>query len=76
MRLTRLLRLVDEHTLDPTAARRVGTLLMRSATVDVVDAAVVDIAAPGDEILTSDPKDLGLLAEAAGKQLTITRVST
>lgn len=76
VRLVRLLRAVDERSLDPATARRVGVLLLRSATADVVDAAVVDSAVTGDEILTSDPKDLALLAEAAGKRLTITRVST
>lgn len=76
VRLDRVLQAVDERSLDSDVARRVGALLVRSATVDVVDAAVIDSAAPGDEILTSDPKDLALLAEAAGKRLTITRVST
>ena len=75
-RLARLLQAVDEGSLDSSAARRVGALLMLSATVDVVDAAVIDSAMPGDEILTSDPGDLAVLAEAAGKRLTITPVST
>lgn len=76
VRLTSLLRGVDERSLDPATARRVGALLTASVTVDVVDAAVIDSAVSGDEILTSDPKDLALLAEAAGKRLRITRLST
>lgn len=76
VRLTRLLRGVDERSLDPATARRVGALLTRSATADVVDAAVMDSAAPGDEILTSDPGDLAVLVEAAGKRLRIIAVST
>lgn len=71
VRLVRLLRGVDERSLDPAAARRVGGLLGRSATADVVDAAVIDCASSGDRVLTSDLGDLALLAEAAGKQLAI-----
>lgn len=74
VRLIRLLRGVDERSLDPSAARRVGDLLMRSATADVVDGAVIDGATSGDRVLTSDPGDLTALAEAAGKHLTIVTV--
>lgn len=74
VRLVRLLRGVDERSLDPGVARRVGDLLMHSATADVVDGAVIDAAAAGDRVLTSDPGDLITLAEAAGKQLTIVGV--
>jgi hypothetical protein len=42
--------------------RRSGSGLARS---DAVDAAVVGLAADGDDILTSDPGDLRALAEAA-----------
>lgn len=71
VRLVRLLRGVDERSLDPDAARRIGDLLARSETIDVVDGAVVDVAVSGDEILTTDPGDLADLADAAGKHLTI-----
>jgi hypothetical protein len=43
-------------------------------TVDVIDAAVIDVATNGDEVLTSDPQDLAVLAYAAGKGLTIIKV--
>jgi hypothetical protein len=72
--LVRLLRGVDERSLDQSAARRVGQLLAAAATVDVIDAAVVDVATNGDEVLTSDPKDIAVLANAAGKSLTIIKV--
>lgn len=72
--LVRLLRGVDERSLDQSAARRVGQLLAASAAVDVIDAAVVDVATNGDEVLTSDPKDVAVLANAAGKSLTIIKV--
>src|ERR671923_2550800 len=69
--LVRLLRGVDERSIDQSAARRVGQLLGAAATADVIDAAVVDLATNGDEVLTSDPQDLAVLANAAGKSLTI-----
>ena len=36
---------------------------------DVIDAAVVLLAAHGDEIVTSDPEDLRALCEVAGVQV-------
>lgn len=72
--LVRLLRGVDERSIDQSAARRVGQLLGAAATADVIDAAVVDLATNGDEVLTSDPQDLAVLANAAGKSLTIIKV--
>lgn len=71
VRLVRLLRGVDERSLDPAVARRVGELLGDAGSADVVDGSVVDSAVSGDEVLTSDPGDLAVLAEAAGKRLTI-----
>ncbi|CAN5814802.1 hypothetical protein BH11MYX3_BH11MYX3_10360 [soil metagenome] len=52
--------------LDERLGRRAGTLLARTGTSDVVDAAVVLLAEDGDWILTSDPQDLAPLVEAAG----------
>jgi hypothetical protein len=72
--LVRLLRGVDQRPLDQPAARRVGQLLGAAATVDVIDAAVIDVATNGDEVLTSDPQDFAVLANAAGKGLTIIKV--
>jgi len=43
-----------------------GALLGRARRSDVIDAAVVLLAADGDSILTSDAEDLELLAEKAG----------
>jgi hypothetical protein len=40
-------------------------LLARSGQSDAIDAAVVCLAADGDDILTSDPDDLHALAQAA-----------
>ncbi|MGH9156125.1 MAG: hypothetical protein ACRD1K_09915 [Acidimicrobiales bacterium] len=44
-------------------------------TNDVVDGTVIDISRDGDEILTSDPGDLRLLAASEGKAVVITLVS-
>jgi hypothetical protein len=60
--------------LDEALGRRTGMLLRAAKTRDVVDAALVALAADGDEILTSDPQDLVPLAEAAGKDVEIVPV--
>ncbi|MDQ6726044.1 MAG: hypothetical protein M3066_07775 [Actinomycetota bacterium] len=75
VRLATLLRGVDERHLTSAQARRVGRLLRRARTADVVDGTVVDIATDGDEILTGDPDDIRALAAAAGKRVLVTRVS-
>jgi predicted nucleic acid-binding protein len=72
--LARLLRGVDEVELSQPRARAIGLLLRASATSDVVDASVVDVAEDGDEILTADPDDITPLAIAAGKTLIVTPV--
>ena len=47
--------------------RAAGVLLARARRSDVIDAAVVLLAADdGDVVITSDPLDLAVLAEAAG----------
>jgi len=75
VRLGRLLRGIDERSLDPSAARRIGELLGSARTADVVDGSIIDMAILGDEVLTTDAADLADLAEAAGKQLTIVPMS-
>ncbi len=57
---------VDVAPLDDRLGRRAGVLLGRAGASDVVDAALVLLAADGDQILTSDPDDLRPLAAAAG----------
>ena len=59
--LERVLGGIDVQPLDSEAARRVGHLLASSRTSDVVDAALALLPAPGDEVMTSDPKDLRTL---------------
>jgi hypothetical protein len=62
----RLLAGTDVAALDDSLGRRAGLLLARSGHSDAIDAAVICLAADGDDILTSDPGDLRSLAEAAG----------
>jgi hypothetical protein len=65
--LARLLAGVDVVPLDEDLGRRAGVLLARSGARDVIDAAVVLLAAADlDEILTSDPRDIAALVAAAG----------
>lgn len=73
--LAKLLEGVDEAELSRARARSVGALLARTKSVDIVDASLVEMAADGDEILTSDPDDILRLARASGKTLIVTRVS-
>ena len=54
--------------------RRAGVLLGRTKTSDVLDAAVALLATDGDEILTSDPKDLRPLVKATGAHVDVIRV--
>jgi hypothetical protein len=63
--LARLLAGVQVAGIDDSLGRRAGMLLARSGRSDAIDAAVVCLAADGDDILTSDPGDLRALAEAA-----------
>lgn len=73
-RLALLLRGVFEVELTAEQARRVGTLLGKARLRDVVDGSVVDAAADGDEILTTDPNDIGVLARSGGRNVIVTRV--
>lgn len=73
-RLARLLPALKVFPLDEALGRRVGALLARARRSDVVDAAVVLLAADGDSILTSDPDDLEPLAFAAGLHVEIVPV--
>ncbi|HEY1695840.1 MAG TPA: hypothetical protein VGG39_26920 [Polyangiaceae bacterium] len=73
-RLARLLPGLTVVPLDADLGKRAGVLLGKTRTTDVVDAALVLLAAHTDRLLTSDPEDLARLAEAAGLELEIVRV--
>jgi hypothetical protein len=70
--VARILNACDIEVLDEGRAKRVGALLAKSRTSDVVDAAVVLGAADrGDRIVTSDPEDIERLVAACGIKLSV-----
>lgn len=72
--LARVLPAVEVVALDDAFGRRAGALLGRTRGSDAIDAAVVLLAADGDTILTSDPRDLKTLAAAAAVHVDIVRI--
>ena len=64
-RLARALLGISVVPLDNDLGRRAGVLLARVGLVDAIDAALVALCRPGDQVLTSDPDDLAALANAA-----------
>ena len=73
-RVARLLSGSVVVSLDEALGRAAGDLLARSGGRDVIDAAIVLLAADGDEILTSDAEDLTALAAASGTQAELVEV--
>lgn len=69
--LSRVLSSVDVFPLDAELGKRAGVLLGQAGAKDVIDAAVVLLAADDDLIITSDPGDLRPLAAAAGTHVEI-----
>ena len=65
-KLARLMPALHVGAIDEPLGRRAGVLLGRARKNDVIDAAVVLLASDGDVVLTSDPRDLKALADAAG----------
>lgn len=71
-RIALLLQACEIEVLDERAAKKVGALLAKSRTSNVVDAAVVLGAADrGDRIVTSDPEDIERLIAATGIKLSL-----
>lgn len=73
-RLARVLAGVLVAPLDDGLGRAAGALLAVAHASDVIDAALVMLADDGDEILTSDPDDLVLLAQACGLHVEVVRL--
>jgi hypothetical protein len=73
-RLARLLAMIDVRGTQLAEARAAGELLAATGTSDVVDALVALLPVPGDQVLTSDPGDLGVLVEARGLPVTVVLV--
>ena len=72
--LARLLPALEIASLDAALGQRAGVLLGRSRMPDVIDAALVLLAADGDILLTSDTDDLAPLAAAAGLHIDLVPV--
>ncbi len=77
--LSRALRHCDEVPLDGATARLAGLLLSRTRTTNVIDATVALTAdalnrTTNTIILTSDPGDIKLLAEALGSRIRLETV--
>ena len=64
--LARVLSGVGIEGLDKDDGKRIGELLARTGSADVVDAHVALLTAPGDVVLTSDPDDVRALLRACG----------
>jgi predicted nucleic acid-binding protein len=72
--LHRFLRGCEIVDFDEPSAHRVGALLGKAGTSDVVDASLVDMAiARGAEIVTTDPTDIRRLIHASGKRVPVAR---
>lgn len=69
-----LLRGCDVLIFDEAAAHRVGAVLARGASSDIVDGAVVDAASEAAVIVTSDRPDISRLLDAVGSAATIVDV--
>ncbi len=64
--LARVLTGVSIEPLGRGDSRRIGELLGRTMTADVVDGHVALLTEPADVVFTSDPDDLRALLEARG----------
>lgn len=74
-RLVQLLAMCEVDDLDETRARAVGVLAAATRQEDVVDVSVVEGALRRrDGIVTSDARDVGAIAQAAGARILITAV--
>ncbi len=72
--LSRLLAGCEVRPMTEAQARAAGSLLARTRTADIVDASVMVVARErGDQVLTSDPDDLGPLSAALGRPLVTVR---
>lgn len=71
-RLSSLLKGCDIEPLGREQARATGALAARGKTAPIVDASVVECSLRrGHAVITSDPRDLHALAEAAGQRLVV-----
>ncbi len=72
--LARILTGVVVDPLDDVVARRVGDLLRRNRSDDLVDAHVALLVQPDDQVITSDEPDLKALLRTRNVRARIVRV--
>jgi hypothetical protein len=72
--LARALTGVDIEPLGSDDGKKMGELLRRTGSADVIDAHVALLAAPADVVLTSDPGDIRALLRARGIAARVTQV--
>jgi hypothetical protein len=72
--LAKALAGMDVCALDDRLGRAAGALLARARGNDVIDAALVLLARDGDEIVTSDARDLAPLARLTGSHIEMVHV--
>src|SRR5262245_65517382 len=72
--LVKALAGMEVRALDDRLGRAAGALLARASGKDVIDAALVLLAHDGDEIVTSDARDLAPLARLAGSHIEVIHV--
>jgi hypothetical protein len=73
-RLAGLLAMIDVRGAHLAEARAAGELLAAAGSADVVDALLVLLAVPGDQLLTNDPDDLTALVGKRGIPVTVVRI--
>jgi hypothetical protein len=74
VQLARSLPMIDVRVTGLPEAKAAGELLAGSGRCDAVDALVTMAAVPGDQLLTSDPDDLGALVAERAIPITVVRV--
>lgn len=72
--LARALPMINVFDVDLEMARWAGELLRGTGGADVVDALVTLLVRPGDQILTSDPGDIGKLLVTRAVRATVVAV--
>ena len=63
--LARLLKCVDERSLDSDVSKAIGILCTKSGVSDVVDGHVATLVSAGDLLMTSDVEDLDALLKTS-----------
>jgi predicted nucleic acid-binding protein len=73
--LARLLAMCEVEAMGEIQAKQIGLLVGRSGHPNIVDVAVVEGAVRrGDGIVTSDPRDIERIADAAATKITIATI--